>query len=93
MIRSLHMIHDMVIHTGWQLNEPSCTYMIWSVDIIINLKVQGRGDLGVSRRALAQDGLSGTVGLQQGKGICLYICILAFLYFFKMYCFLYRHIF
>ena len=69
--------------------------MIWSllpinlssVDMIINLKVQGRGDPGVSRRALAQDGLPGTVGLQQGKGICLYICI------FLNILFLYRHIF
>ena len=39
------------------------------------MQVQGWSDLGVSRRAAAQDGLSGTVGLQQGKGMFPYFGI------------------
>ena len=51
--------------------------------MILNLQVQGWSDLGVSRRTAAQDGLSGTLGLQQGKGMFLHFCIFAFPYFFN----------
>ena len=60
-----------------------CSFLLNSVYMILNLKVQGWSDLGVSRRTAAQDGLSGTLGLQQGKGMFLHFCVFAFPYFFN----------